>query len=971
MTSSFPGVSPPLSRPTSLDPPVRPPTGPPLGLPPLGPPPVAPISSVLPIPPPASTPPGGIQPSVSPALSSVVGPPPTGFSPNIQVSNGAEQKGSNFLRRPRNKYVAQQPLANSAKSPSSLMPSGGPYSTGAEDSLSPSAPSNMLPTPTSVYGSPMSSFSTNSISPTNNQSPVNSMFSSISSIPFGTSPEDIKLSSVNLGPQPSQTSVPPSSTQEECSASQATVIPASFENMASNPPSQDGMYHPVMHHWFYAVGQPPIWKPFSFTDSFNLEDAHRTGSTDILATDGGRHDVCISERLRRAVFWDDAEPCPVRRCSWFKKGPLDAQPTPYDEDVAEKLEEEYRDAVLSGRWHKQVDLKDGDRIMIHSTRVMLHYQGVEGDFPTGISVNGSQAPLTVKRGTEDFDISDGEAEKIDHLLFLVHGIGSVCDLRFRPVEQCVDDFRKLGQQLLSTHFKQSVDMGVIGRVEILPVSWHKALHGDATGIDEKLKPITLRSIPKLREFTNDTILDVLLFTSPIYCQHIVDTVASELNRLYTLFCERNPSFNGPVSLGGHSLGSVILFDLLMHQSPNAEDSPNTEPSPAVESHSICARDRTDSVTSPVNYVMGGQGTGQPSITYPQISFKPDAFFLMGSPIGMFITVRGIDTIGVDFELPTCKRVFNIFHPFDPVAYRLETLIDPSLTDLRPVLIPHHKGRKRMHLELKETIERVGTEVKQKIVDSIQSTWNRLYEFYSGSSTSANTSLEKEVDEALAEKLFLSDDESQQGASGELKIPVGRLNQGRRIDYVLQEKPYESFNEYIFALQAHVTYWESEDTMLLILKELYVPQGITCDNEQSQLGQQITHGDGDSALGSGSLSPSSPPMFDTASMTLSHHGSKPTAPTPPPSDPVPLFTSPPSCTATVDHGVNLLPEPSLSAMPLNQAYPGPRIIGGRPVISPDSQSVGMDPTVKPAEKQVLGPPPKMQPGSFVRASPFRR
>ncbi|XP_047493919.1 phospholipase DDHD2-like isoform X1 [Penaeus chinensis] len=970
MTSSFPGVVPPLSRPTSLDPPVRPPTGPPLSLPPLGPPPVAPVSSVLPIPP-ASTPSGGIQPSVSPALNSVVGPPPTGFSPNFQVSNGADQKGSNFLRRPRNKYVAQQPLANSAKSPSSLMPSGGPYSTGAEDSLSPSAPSNMLPTPTSVYGSPMSSFSTNSISPTNNQSPVNSMFSSISSIPFGTSPEDIKLSSVNLGPQPGQTSVPPSSTQEGSSTSQATVIPASFENMASNPPSQDGMYHPVMHHWFYAVGQPPIWKPFSFTDSFNLEDAHRTGSTDILATDGGRHDVCISERLRRAVFWDDTEPCLVRRCSWFKKGPLDAQPTPYEEDVAEKLEEDYRDAVISGRWHKQVDLKDGDRIMIHSTRVMLHYQGVEGDFPTGISVNGSQAPLTVKRGTEDFDISDGEAEKIDHLLFLVHGIGSVCDLRFRPVEQCVDDFRKLGQQLLSTHFKQSVDMGVIGRVEILPVSWHKALHGDATGIDEKLKPITLRSIPKLREFTNDTILDVLLFTSPIYCQHIVDTVASELNRLYTLFCERNPSFSGPVSLGGHSLGSVILFDLLMHQSPNAEDSPNTDPSPAVENHSICSRDRTDSVTSPVNYVMGGQGTGQPSITYPQISFKPDAFFLMGSPIGMFITVRGIDTIGVDFELPTCKRVFNIFHPFDPVAYRLETLVDPSLIDLRPVLIPHHKGRKRMHLELKETIERVGTEVKQKIVDSIQSTWNRLYEFYSGSSTSANTSLEKEVDEALAEKLFLSDEESQQGASGELKIPVGRLNQGRRIDYVLQEKPYESFNEYIFALQAHVTYWESEDTMLLILKELYVPQGITCDNEQSQLGQQITHGDGDSALGSGSLSPSSPPMFDTASMTLSHHGSKPTAPTPPPSDPVPLFTSPPTCTAAVDHGVNPLPEPSLNTMPLNQACPGPRIIGGRPVISPDSQSVGMDPTVKPAEKPPLGPPPKMQPGSFVRASPFRR
>lgn len=68
-----------------------------------------------------------------------------------------------------------------------------------------------------------------------------------------------------------------------------------------------------------------------------------------------------------------------------------------------------------------------------------------------------------------------------------------------------------------------------------------------------------------------------------------------------------------------------------------------------------------------------------------------------SPTAMFVTVRGIDTIGPDFELPTCKRVFNIFHPFDPVAYRLETLIDPTLTNVRPVLIPHHKGRKRMHL----------------------------------------------------------------------------------------------------------------------------------------------------------------------------------------------------------------------------------------------------------------------------------
>ena len=59
----------------------------------------------------------------------------------------------------------------------------------------------------------------------------------------------------------------------------------------------------------------------------------------------------------------------------------------------------------------------------------------------------------------------------------------------------------------------------------------------------------------------------------------MDTVASEMNRLYALYCQRNPSFNGPVSLGGHSLGSVILFDLLSHQKADSEESSTDSLSP--------------------------------------------------------------------------------------------------------------------------------------------------------------------------------------------------------------------------------------------------------------------------------------------------------------------------------------------------------------------------------------------------------
>lgn len=64
---------------------------------------------------------------------------------------------------------------------------------------------------------------------------------------------------------------------------------------------------------------------------------------------------------------------------------------------------------------------------------------------------------------------------------------------------------------------------------------------------------------------------------------------------------------------------------------------------------------------------------------------------------MFITVRGVESLGLEFKFPTCPSFFNIFHPHDPVAYRIEGLINPELSIHPPVLIPHHKGRKRMHL----------------------------------------------------------------------------------------------------------------------------------------------------------------------------------------------------------------------------------------------------------------------------------
>lgn len=115
---------------------------------------------------------------------------------------------------------------------------------------------------------------------------------------------------------------------------------------------------------------------------------------------------------------------------------------------------------------------------------------------------------------------------------------------------------------------------------------------------------------------------------------------------------------------------------------------------------------------------------------------------------MFVTIRGIDKLGLDFRLPTCSGFYNIFHPFDPVAYRIEALVNIDLSGLRPVLIPHHKGRKRMHLELKETMTRVGADLKQRFMDTFKNTLESV-NFLGGSSRSrrdTEESISKDVDQ---------------------------------------------------------------------------------------------------------------------------------------------------------------------------------------------------------------------------------
>lgn len=614
----------------------------------------------------------------------------------------------------------------------------------------------------------------------------------------------------SLGVQSSDSSVASSSV---CQVSQENVPTKTTPQSPTATTTPN--YKEVDYHWFYrsCSSQNEIWKPFSNYDSYNLEYGFRSGWIDNpISTNGTRYDVFLRDRIRKPVYWD-GQCQKVRRCSWFYKRDSDYRFVPYDEDVAQILESNYRDCFASNTWNRRVDLALHEFVVFYAADSIYHYIAETTDQDGwGAMMETNMRPRYAYRGLwlTNSQIERDECGTIDHVIFMVHGIGNFCDISFRKLVEVVGDFREISADLINNHYAHEP---TVGRVEVLPISWHTALHTDQ--LDSHLNMITLPSIPRMRSFTNDTILDALFYTSPQHSQIILNAVASELNRLYSIFLSRNPGFSGSIALGGHSLGSLILFDLLSHQASH-----QTDP----------------------NIVM---------YQNEQLYFQPSSFFAFGSPIPVFLTVRGIQHLDINFKLPTCSSFYNIYHPFDPIAYRLEPLINSESSKVRPVLIPHHKGRKRFHLEIRDSIARMGTELKEKVLTSIKGTIDSIYGFvkaHQRTSSDIDEQLISENNQTNEAELFETRQRSQLSGSlsgysmdiltsdnnnhdlteaeSELvgQINFGQLNSGRRIDYVLQERPIEIVNEYLFAIASHGCYWSSEDTALLVIRELYRSRG---------------------------------------------------------------------------------------------------------------------------------------------------
>uniref|UniRef100_A0A3Q2QEN3 Phosphatidylinositol transfer protein membrane associated 2 n=1 Tax=Fundulus heteroclitus TaxID=8078 RepID=A0A3Q2QEN3_FUNHE len=76
----------------------------------------------------------------------------------------------------------------------------------------------------------------------------------------------------------------------------------------------------------------------------------------------------------------------------------------------------------------------------------------------------------------------------------------------------------------------------------------------------------------------------------------------------------------------------------------------------------------------------------------KFDFEVTDFFLFGSPLGLVLALRKtvVPSLDVAALRPACQQVYNLFHPADPSASRLEPLLEKRFHLLPPLSIPRYQ-----------------------------------------------------------------------------------------------------------------------------------------------------------------------------------------------------------------------------------------------------------------------------------------
>ncbi|XP_044087035.1 phospholipase DDHD1 isoform X6 [Neovison vison] len=604
---------------------------------------------------------------------------------------------------------------------------------------------------------------------------------------------------------------------------------------------------------------------------------------------GGLYEVDVTQGECYPVYWNQADKIPVMRGQWF----IDGTWQPLEEKESNLIEQEHLSCFRGQQMQenfdievsKSIDGKDGSGISysaVHSFKlsrnhvdwhsmdeVYLYSDATTSKIARTVTQKlgfskASSSGTRLHRGYVEEATLEDKPSQTTHIVFVVHGIGQKMD-QGRIIKNTAM-MREAARKIEERHFSNHAT-----HVEFLPVEWRSKLTLDGDTVDS----ITPDKVRGLRDMLNSSAMDIMYYTSPLYRDELVKGLQQELNRLYSLFCSRNPDFEekgGKVSIVSHSLGCVITYDIMTGWNPvrlyeqllqKEEELPDERWMSYEERHLLDELYITKRRLREIEERLHGLKASSMTQT-PALKFKVENFFCMGSPLAVFLALRGIrpgNTGSQDHILPReiCNRLLNIFHPTDPVAYRLEPLILKHYSNISPVQIhwyntsnplPYeymkpsflHPAKEPTSISENEGVSTVPSPVTSPVLsrrhygESItnigkasilgaasigKGLGGMLFSRFGRSSTSQASEASKDSIEdekkpvASLPTTTVATQTLPHSSSGFLD---SALELDHRIDFELREGLVES--RYWSAVTSHTAYWSSLDVALFLLTFMY-------------------------------------------------------------------------------------------------------------------------------------------------------
>ncbi|XP_020807116.1 protein retinal degeneration B isoform X1 [Drosophila serrata] len=418
------------------------------------------------------------------------------------------------------------------------------------------------------------------------------------------------------------------------------------------------------------------------------------------------------------------------------------------------------------------------------------------------------------------------------ILILVVHAGSVLDAasELTAKKSDVTTFRGSFEAVMRQHYPSLLTHVTIKMVPC------PSICTDALGILSSLSPYSFDASPSAADIPN--IADVpigaiplLSVASPEFQETVNKTVAAA-NIVYHEFLksEEGHGFSGQIVMLGDSMGSLLAYESLCRSNGSAPGTASGASNsggdgtgnPAhINPHNPLGA-RHSRLDDEERFIVEADLDAKRLLVAPsprrrrsssssdsrgtKLDFEVSDFFMFGSPLSVVLAARKLHDAKAALARPNCHQVYNLFHPTDPIASRLEPLLSARFSILSPVNVPRYAKYP------------LGNGQPLHLLEVIQS---HPQHFNDGNNL-------------LAAGRRLSDASMQSTISGLIEnVSLSTIHAlqnkwwgTKRLDYALYcPEGLSNFPAHALPHLFHASYWESPDVIAFILRQIGKFEGI--------------------------------------------------------------------------------------------------------------------------------------------------